>query len=56
MRRYIVWEHIKNEGWEPYEFSTLFEANDFMNRKHKDVDMTDCILTKEILIMGDEEL
>ena len=54
MTNYIVWECIRHEGWEPHEFSTLKEADKFMNRNDKDKTLLDCILTKEINVIVEE--
>ena len=55
MPNYIVWECIRNEGWEPHEFETLKQANKFINRSDKDKDLLDCILTKEINVITEDD-
>lgn len=54
MTNYIVWECVRHEGWEPYEFTSLKEADKFINRKNKDTGTIDCKLTKEINVVVED--
>lgn len=49
MTDFIVWELVENEGWEPYFFDTLEQADNFMNRDNKDENTIVCVLTKKLM-------
>jgi len=35
MRKYIVWEFVKHEGWEAHQFDTLEKAIEFKGKLEK---------------------
>jgi len=47
MRRYIVWEFDKHEGWEPHQFDSLEKAEEFKSGLEK-VCSNEYVLTKQI--------
>ena len=44
MYKYIVWEFVKHEGWEPHQFDTLKKAEEFKDRMEQ-VNSNEYVLT-----------